>query len=147
MSFVSFLSSDEYSVSSSSSIVFQSLSTAPTDADQSGKVPQSETQALKAVTPAQETGQAVCPKTMRLFPKNYVPCVLLGQQNLIKSSKCPATNWNRVAQLDELSSRSSMEMNNNNCCNTDIQQRSGVALTKPSKEVCRFFSRKATVAI
>lgn len=132
----SFRSSDENSDSSSSSIVFQSLSTAPAKADK--RVLQSETQALKAVAPAQETGPVVCPKTMRCIPRNYVPCVLLDQQELIKNSKCPATDWDRVTQLDELSSRSSSEMNNNSCRNTDVQQWSEVALTKPSKEVCRF---------
>uniref|UniRef100_H3D5R6 Eukaryotic translation initiation factor 2-alpha kinase 1 n=1 Tax=Tetraodon nigroviridis TaxID=99883 RepID=H3D5R6_TETNG len=123
-------SSDENPDSSSSSIVFQSLSAAPADP----KVPQSETQALKAVAPAQETGQVVCPKTMRCIPRNYVPCVFLGQQEAIKSSKCPATDWDRVAQLDELSSRSSIEMNNS-CRNTELQQWSEVTLPKPSKEV------------
>lgn len=137
-----FLSSDDNSGSSSSSIVFQSLSVAPADADQSAKVPQSATQAPQAVAPPQETGQVVCPKTMRCIPRNYVPCVFLGQQELIKKSKCPATAWDRAAQLDELSSRSSNEMNNNSCCNTDIQQWSEVAFTKPSQEVCRSIHEK-----
>lgn len=133
-----FFSSDENSYSSSSSIVFQSLSTAPAGV----KVPQSETQALKAVAPAQETGQVVCPKTMRCIPRNYVPCVFLGRQEAIKSSKCPATDWDRAAQLDELSSRNSMKMNNNSCRNAELQQWSEVALPEPSKEVCRFICEK-----
>lgn len=138
----SFLSSDENSDSSSSSIVFQSLSKAPADADQSAKVPQSETRAFKAVAPAQETGQVVCPKTMRCIPRTYVPCVFLGQQELMKNSKCPAADWDRVAPLDELSSRSSIEMNDNSCYNTDIRQWSEATSTKPSKEVCRFTHEK-----
>lgn len=91
---------------------------------------------MKAVGPAQEVGQVVCPKTMRCVPKNYVPCVFLGKQkqkDLIKNSKCPATGWDRSAVLDEQTSGSSIELKNNSCLNTDILQWSDVAVTKPSK--------------
>lgn len=140
--FSSFLSSDENSNSSSSSIVFQSLSKAPVDADQSAKVPPRETQPLKAVAPAHETGQVVCPKTMRCIPRNYVPCVFLGQQDLIKNSKCPATGWDRPVLLDNYTSKSSIEVNNS-CQNTDIQQWSDVAVPKASKDVRRFLIMKS----
>lgn len=88
---------------------------------------------MKAVGPAQEVGQVVCPKTMRCVPKNYVPCVFLGKQDLIKNSKCPATGWDRSAVLEEQTSGSSIELKNNSCLNTDIQQWSDVAVTKPLK--------------
>lgn len=139
--FSSSLSSDESSDSSSSSIVFQSLSIAPANADQGANVPQRETPAVKAVAAGQETGQVVCPKTMRRIPRNYVPCVFLGQRDLLKvDSKCPATGWERSALMDEQSSRSSAEVNNNSCVDTDIQQWSDVAVTKPSKEVRSFLN-------
>ncbi|XP_056911014.1 eukaryotic translation initiation factor 2-alpha kinase 1 isoform X1 [Takifugu flavidus] len=126
-------SSDENSDSSSSSIIFQSLSKQQADADQSAQDPERDTQAVKAVGSAQEVGQVVCPKTMRCIPRNYIPCVFLGQQDLIKNSKCPATGWDRSAVLDEQTSGSSIKLNNNSCFNTDIQQWSDVAVTKPSE--------------
>uniref|UniRef100_A0A8P4G4G5 Eukaryotic translation initiation factor 2-alpha kinase 1 n=1 Tax=Dicentrarchus labrax TaxID=13489 RepID=A0A8P4G4G5_DICLA len=101
--------------SSSSSIVFQSLSQAPTDTASSAKV--------RALVPTQEKGQVVCPKTMRRIPENYVPCVFLGQRELIKGSKCPE------------SSRSSIELNNNSCIDKECQGWTDIRTTKPLKEV------------
>lgn len=83
----------------------------------------------------QEKGQVVCPKTMRCIPKNYVPCVFLGQQELVAGSKCPATGWESPALLEEQSSRSSIELNNNACLNKESLQWSEICTTKPSKEV------------
>lgn len=105
----------------------------PEDADLIAKVPQRENQATEAVDPVQEMGQVVCPKTMRCIPRNYIPCVFLGQQDFIKNSKCPATGWDRSALLDEQASGSSIEVKNNSCLNLDIQQWSDVTVTKPSK--------------
>ncbi|XP_070847574.1 eukaryotic translation initiation factor 2-alpha kinase 1 isoform X2 [Chaetodon trifascialis] len=130
-------SSDESSDSSSTSasIVFQSLSQASTDAAPSAKVPPRETQPIKALVPTQEKGQVVCPKTMRRIPNNYVPCVFLGQRDPMKSSKCPATGWESSALLEEESSRSSIELNNNSCAGKECQQWADVRTTKPSQEV------------
>ncbi|KAF1374093.1 hypothetical protein PFLUV_G00245670 [Perca fluviatilis] len=113
--------------SSSSSIVFQSLSRASTDSASNAKVPPREAEHVTALVPTQEKGQVVCPKTMRRIPKNYVPCVFLGQEGPPKSSKCPAMGRNSSALLEEESSRSSMELNNNSCINK--------CTTKPFKEV------------
>lgn len=129
-------SSDEIPDSSSFSIVFQSLSPAPTDAAQSANAPPTETQPIKAIVPTQEKGQVVCPKTMRCIPKNYVPCVFLGQRELIKNAKCPATGLDSSSLLEERSSRSSIELNNNSCLNKESQQWPDICTTKPSKEVC-----------
>lgn len=118
----------------SSSIVFQSLSQAPTDAASSAEVPPKQTQSTKALVPTQEKGQVVCPKTMRRLPKNYVPCVFLGSQDLRKNSKCPATGWDSSALLEE-SSRSSIELNNNSCVDKERQQWADVRTTKSPKEV------------
>ncbi|XP_044034897.1 eukaryotic translation initiation factor 2-alpha kinase 1 isoform X2 [Siniperca chuatsi] len=120
---------------SSSSIVFQSLSQAPTHAASSAKVPPRETQPVKALVPTQEKDQVVCPKTMRRIPENYVPCVFLGQQGPMKSSKCPATGWDSSALSEEESSRSSIELNNNSCMDRECQQWADKRTTKPSKEV------------
>lgn len=120
--------------SSSSSIVFQSHSQIPTETASSAKVPQRDTQPIKALVPTQE-GQVVCPKTMRRIPENYVPCVFLGQQGPIKASKCPAMGWDASPVLDEESSRSSMELNNNSCIDKECQQWTEKRPTRPSKEV------------
>ncbi|XP_076615124.1 eukaryotic translation initiation factor 2-alpha kinase 1 isoform X3 [Chaetodon auriga] len=130
-------SSDESSDSSSTSasIVFQSLSQASTDAAPSAKAPPREIQPIKALVPTQEKGQVVCPKTMRRIPNNYVPCVFLGQRDPMKSSKCPATGWESSALLEEGSSRSSIELNNNSCAGKECQQWADVCTTKPSQEV------------
>ncbi|XP_041819042.1 eukaryotic translation initiation factor 2-alpha kinase 1 isoform X2 [Chelmon rostratus] len=117
--------------STSASIVFQSLSQASTEAAPSAKVPPGETQPIKALVTTQEQGQVVCPKTMRRIPTNYVPCVFLGQQDPMKSSKCPASS----ALLEEESSRSSIELNNNSCVSKECQQWADVRTTKHSKEV------------
>ncbi|XP_040922854.1 eukaryotic translation initiation factor 2-alpha kinase 1 isoform X2 [Toxotes jaculatrix] len=130
-------SSDESPDSSnaSSSIVFQSLSQAATDVAASARVSPGETQSARALVPTQEQGQEVCPKTMRRIPENYVPCVFLGQQGPMKSSKCPAMGWDSSALLEEESSRSSMELNNNICIDKDCQQWADKHTTKPAKEV------------
>ncbi|XP_034716557.1 eukaryotic translation initiation factor 2-alpha kinase 1 isoform X2 [Etheostoma cragini] len=113
--------------SSSSSIVFQSLSQASTDSASNAKVPPTEVEHVSALVPTQEKGQLLCPKMMRRIPENYVPCVFLGQRGPSKSSKCPAMGRDSSALLDEDSSRSSMELNNNSCINK--------CTTKPFKEV------------
>ncbi|XP_036937571.1 eukaryotic translation initiation factor 2-alpha kinase 1 isoform X1 [Acanthopagrus latus] len=129
-------SSDESPDSSStSSIVFESLSHAPSDAAPRAKAHPGETQPVKALVPTQENGQVVCPKTMRRIPKNYVPCVFLGHRDPMKATKCPATGWDSSALLEEESSRSSMELNNNSCIDKDCQQWADVCTTKPPKEV------------
>ncbi|XP_019127626.1 eukaryotic translation initiation factor 2-alpha kinase 1 isoform X2 [Larimichthys crocea] len=118
------------SSSSSSSIVFQSLSEAA-----SAKIPPRDTQPVKALVPAQEKGQVVCPKTMRRIPTNYVPCVFLGQRDPAKGSKCPATGLDSSALLEEESSRSSIELNNNFCIDREYPQWADIHTTKPSTEV------------
>ncbi|XP_067345379.1 eukaryotic translation initiation factor 2-alpha kinase 1 isoform X2 [Channa argus] len=129
-------SSDESTDSStSSSIVFQSRSEAPTDASASAQGPQRETQSVRALFPPQEKGQVVCPKTMHCIPENYIPCVFLGQQSPMNNSKCPAMGWDSSALLEDNSSRSSIELNNNSCINKEFQQWAEKSTTKPSKEV------------
>ncbi|XP_022598958.1 eukaryotic translation initiation factor 2-alpha kinase 1 isoform X1 [Seriola dumerili] len=115
------------------SIVFQSLSESPTDKAASAKVSPKETES--ALVPTQEKGQVLCPKTMRRLPENYVPCVFLGQRDPVKSSKCPATGWDSSALLEEDSSRSSIELNNNSCNDKECQQWADKRTIKPSKEV------------
>uniref|UniRef100_A0A8D0DAR2 Eukaryotic translation initiation factor 2-alpha kinase 1 n=1 Tax=Sander lucioperca TaxID=283035 RepID=A0A8D0DAR2_SANLU len=110
-----------------SSIVFQSLSRASPDSASNAKVPLREAEHVTALVPTQEKGQVVCPKTMRRIPENYVPCVFLGQRGPPKSSKCPAMGRDSSALLEEESSRSSMELNNNSCIDK--------CTTKPFKEV------------
>lgn len=133
-----FCSSDEISDSSNtdSSIVFQSFSEAPTNAAPTTKASPADTKSVKALVPAQEKGQVVCPKTMRRLPENYVPCVFLGQRGPMKSSICPAMGWDSSAVLEEESSRSSIELNNNSCIDKERQQWAVKCTTKPSKEVC-----------
>ncbi|XP_070707821.1 eukaryotic translation initiation factor 2-alpha kinase 1 isoform X2 [Pempheris klunzingeri] len=131
-------SSDESSDScNSSSIVFQSLSEAQTDTASSAKIPLRETQLIRDLVPAQERGQVVCPKTMRRIPKNYVPCVFLGQRGAVsaQSSKCPAVGLDSSPLLEGESSRSSIELNNNSCIDKDGQQWTDIRTIKPSKEV------------
>lgn len=118
-----------------SSIVFQSLSEAPTDAAPSTKASPADAESVTALVPAQEKGQVVCPKTMRRLPENYVPCVFLGQRGPMKSSKCPAMGWDSSAVLEEESSRSSIELNNNSCIEKECQQWAVKCTTKPSTEV------------
>ncbi|KAK1881359.1 Eukaryotic translation initiation factor 2-alpha kinase 1 [Dissostichus eleginoides] len=126
-------SSDQssYSSSVSSSIIFQSRSQASTDPD--AKEPPRETDPFTALVPTPETGQVVCPKTMRRVPNNYVPCVFLGQRAPPKSSKCPAMSSS--ALLEDGSSRSSIELNNNSCYDQEFQQWADLHPTKPPKEV------------
>lgn len=119
----------------SSSIVFQSLSQSPADAAASAaKLPPRDDQPVKALVSAQE-GQVVCPKTMRRIPENYVPCVFLGQRGPMQSSKCPAMGWENSALLEEESSRSSIELNNNSCIDKECPQWADKCITKPSKDV------------
>ncbi|KAM6964272.1 LOW QUALITY PROTEIN: eukaryotic translation initiation factor 2-alpha kinase 1 [Tautogolabrus adspersus] len=125
-------SSDESPESSNSySIVFQSLSQAQTEAAPSAKGPPKETLTVKAL----DKGQVVCPKTMRRIPENYVPCVFLGQQGPMNASKCPATDWDSSALLEEDFSRSSIELNNNFCMEKERPQQANKRTTTPSKEV------------
>ncbi|XP_033962566.1 eukaryotic translation initiation factor 2-alpha kinase 1 isoform X1 [Pseudochaenichthys georgianus] len=125
-------SSDQssYSSSVSSSIIFQSRSQASTDSD--AKEPPRETNPFTALVPTPETGQVVCPKTMRRVPNNYVPCVFLGQRATPKSSKCPAMSSS--ALLEDGSNRSSIELNNNSCYDQEFQQWADLRPTKPPKE-------------
>ncbi|XP_053197179.1 eukaryotic translation initiation factor 2-alpha kinase 1 isoform X2 [Scomber japonicus] len=97
-----------------SSILFQSLSQEQSDTASGATVPPIESNPVTALVPAQE-GQVMCPKTMRRLPENYVPCVFLGQKTPKKSSKCPAMNLDTSVLLEEGSSRSSIELNNNSC--------------------------------
>lgn len=78
----------------------------------------------------------VCPKNMRHIPKNYVPCVFLGQQDLVKTSKCPAKGCDSSLLVEELSSRGSAELNNNNSqVNGECQHWSDICTTNTPKEV------------
>ncbi|XP_061564070.1 eukaryotic translation initiation factor 2-alpha kinase 1 [Cololabis saira] len=117
----------------SSSIVFQSLSHNPSDAASSAKVP-SETHPVRGVVSTKE-GQVACPKMMQRIPENYVPCVFLGQRESVKNSKCPVTGWESAALLEEESSRSSSELNNNSCIDKDFQQWAGKHIKSHFKEV------------
>ncbi|XP_017273913.1 eukaryotic translation initiation factor 2-alpha kinase 1 isoform X2 [Kryptolebias marmoratus] len=120
--------------SSSYSIVFQSQSQAETDAASSVKGPASETQPIRAVVPTKE-GQAVCPRTLRRIPENYVPCVFLGQREPKSGPKCPTTGWDTPALLDEESSRNSIKLNNNSYGDKECRQWPDKSTRRPSKEV------------
>ncbi|XP_027883238.1 eukaryotic translation initiation factor 2-alpha kinase 1 isoform X3 [Xiphophorus couchianus] len=122
------------SSSSSSSIVFQSHSQGETGAASSAKGPPTESQPIRALVSAQDR-QVACPKTVRLLPENYVPCVFLGQGEPRNGSKCPAMGWDRSAMLDEDSSRSSVELNNNSCVDKDHQQWAEIHTRRSSKDV------------
>lgn len=134
-------SSDESlddSGSSSASILFQSLSQAATDTTHSAMVlPSTGMQAVDGIYLPQETGPVVCPKTMRRIPKNYVPCVFLGQRDLVKTSKCPAKGCDGSLLVEEQSNGGTAELNNNNISqvNGECQQWSDVCAAKSSKEV------------
>lgn len=107
----------------------------PTDVTDSSMVlPAAETLAVNGVPLTQETGQVVCPKTMRRIPRNYVPCVFLGQRDLVKTSKCPAKGCDSSLLAQEQSSQGSVELNNSQV-NRECQQWSDVCVTKSSKEV------------
>ncbi|KAM9837375.1 eukaryotic translation initiation factor 2-alpha kinase 1 isoform 2-T2 [Aulostomus maculatus] len=114
--------------SSSSFIVFQSLSQPQTEAASGSSVPPSNAPALQALVQTQENDQVVCPQTMRRIPENYVPCVFLGKRDLADSSKCPAVGWDNPL-LEEESSQSSLELNNNSHIEMDKCSK------KSSKEV------------
>ncbi|KAF7663100.1 hypothetical protein LDENG_00219330 [Lucifuga dentata] len=121
------------SSSTSSSIVFQSLSHAKPETAASAKIPKA-TQPVQALVPSQEKGQVVCPKTMRRIPENYLPCVFLGQRGAVQSSKCPATSWDGSAPLEEESSKSSIKLNNNSYVDKEYQQRAEKQEAKPPKD-------------
>lgn len=128
--------SDESLDSSSSfSIVFQSPSQTPNDCASSAKVPPGEAEPVKPLVTNQDSGQVVCPKTMRRIPKNYVPCVFLGQGGASNISKCPARGWDSSAPLEEESGRSSIELNNNSCNDKDFQPWADKRTAKSSDEV------------
>ncbi|XP_042363997.1 eukaryotic translation initiation factor 2-alpha kinase 1 isoform X2 [Plectropomus leopardus] len=114
--------------SSSSSIVFESLSQRTDSTSR-------ETEPVKSIVPTQETGQVVCPKTMRRIPKNYVPCVFLGKGGPSTTTKCPAMGWDSSVLLEDESGRSSIELNNNSCIDKDFQQLADKRTTKINKEV------------
>ncbi|XP_026171196.1 eukaryotic translation initiation factor 2-alpha kinase 1 isoform X3 [Mastacembelus armatus] len=126
------------SSSTSSSIVFKSISQAQTDAASSVKIPQTETQAVTALVPSHEKGQVVCPKMLHRIPENYVPCVFLGQQSSMTSSRCPAMGLDGSALLQEESSKGSIELNNNSCISKECQQWSDQCTTRPQKEQVQF---------
>lgn len=117
--------------SSSSSIVFQSQSQAEADAASSVKGPASEAHPMTAIVSSKE-GQAVCPRTMRRIPENYVPCVFLGQREPKNGSKRCAMGWDTSALLDE---ESSIELNNNFYIDKECQQWADKCSRRPSKEV------------
>ncbi|KAM9831712.1 eukaryotic translation initiation factor 2-alpha kinase 1 [Neosynchiropus ocellatus] len=114
--------------SSSSSIVFQSLSQPPIEPTSSDSVPQQESLPVNVLT-----GQVSCPKNMTRIPENYVPCVFLGQKAPTKISKCPAIDWDTSAPLEE-SDQSSSEVNNNSL-SEDGGQLPGKHVLKPLVEV------------
>uniref|UniRef100_A0A3Q2UMG0 Eukaryotic translation initiation factor 2-alpha kinase 1 n=1 Tax=Fundulus heteroclitus TaxID=8078 RepID=A0A3Q2UMG0_FUNHE len=117
--------------STSSSIVFQSRSQAGAGAASSAKGAPAETQPVRTLVSRQDR-QIVCPKAVQRVPENYVPCVFLGQGEHRNSSKCPAMGWDRSPMLDEESSRSSIELNNNSCLD---QQWAELRTRRPSKDV------------
>ncbi|XP_054625191.1 eukaryotic translation initiation factor 2-alpha kinase 1 isoform X2 [Dunckerocampus dactyliophorus] len=125
---------DPDSSSSSFSVVFQSLSQPQADAASSALLVPSDGPPVKDLALTQEKGQGVCLNTRRRIPDNYVPCVFLGQQAPIKTSKCPAVGWDTSGLLEEESSRSSLELNNNSCVEKECEQWDEQR-TRPSKEV------------
>ncbi|KAM8837826.1 eukaryotic translation initiation factor 2-alpha kinase 1 isoform 2-T2 [Spinachia spinachia] len=128
-------SSDESyeNVSNSSSILFQSLSQAATDS--TANVPPREGEPFGALGAAPERSQVVCAVNTRQIPKNYVPCVFLGQGGPPNSSKCPAMGWEGAALVEEESSRGSIELNNNSCIDEDSPPWASKRRTaNPSKE-------------
>nr|XP_057918424.1 eukaryotic translation initiation factor 2-alpha kinase 1 isoform X2 [Doryrhamphus excisus] len=120
--------------SSSFSVVFQSLSKPQSDAASSAPPPPSDGPPVKDLALTQEKGQGVCLNTRRRIPENYVPCVFLGQGAAVKTSKCPAVGWDTSGLLEEESSRSSVELNNNSCVEKECEQWDDQR-TRPSKEV------------
>lgn len=139
--FLNYSSDESLDSTSSSSIVFQSLSQVPVDVTNSAMIlPAAETLDVNGISPTQETGHVVCPKTMRRIPKNYVPCVFLGQRDLVKTkcpftgpSKCPVKGCDGSLLVEEQSG--SAELNNNSQVNGECQQWSDFGATTPSKEV------------
>ncbi|CAG5909364.1 unnamed protein product [Menidia menidia] len=120
--------------STSSSIVFQSHSRASTDGASSAQETPGDAQSAKALVSAQE-GHVGCPKTTQRLPENYVPCVFLGQRGAAKNSKCPGMDWDSSAILETESSRSSNELNNNSCVESECQQWTDKHKRRTSKEV------------
>ncbi|XP_058476761.1 eukaryotic translation initiation factor 2-alpha kinase 1 [Solea solea] len=127
-------SSDESSNSSnhSSSIIFQSLSQ---EAAACVKDSPKEDQSVKALVPAQDMGQAMCPKSMHRIPENYVPCVFLGQRLTPNGSKCPAMGLDSSVLFEDGSSGSSIELNNNFCIDKECKPWTDKHTTNSSKEV------------
>ncbi|XP_024913487.1 eukaryotic translation initiation factor 2-alpha kinase 1 isoform X1 [Cynoglossus semilaevis] len=121
-----------------SSIVFQSLSQ-ETSAAAAATVTiddsESDKKSVQALVPTLDVGQIVCPKTRHGIPENFVPCVFLGKRTPLKSSKCPAMGWDSSVLLEEESSRSSMELNNNSCIDKDCLQWTDQRSHKSSNDV------------
>lgn len=115
--------------SSSSSIVFQSLSQPLADPEGLSL----ETQPAGALVSTQE-GHVICPKTLRRIPENYIPCVFLGQGRAVNGSKCPAMGFDSSA-LQEPSNRNSPELNNNPCMDKECRQQMDRRQRKTNKEV------------
>lgn len=122
------------SSSTSSSVVFQSHSQGERGAASGAKGPPPKSQPKAALVSTQEH-QAVCPKTAPCIPEDYVPCVFLGQGEPRNSSRCPAMGWERSAILDEDSSRSSFELNNNSFIDKEPQQWAEVHSRRSSKDI------------
>uniref|UniRef100_A0A1A7WL34 Eukaryotic translation initiation factor 2-alpha kinase 1 n=1 Tax=Iconisemion striatum TaxID=60296 RepID=A0A1A7WL34_9TELE len=120
--------------SSSSSIVFESLSQPGADAALKSKDSPSEATPTRAVASSTDC-HVVCPRTMRRIPENYVPCVFLGQREP-KKVKCLVMGWDTSPVLEEGSSRSSIELNTNSCHDKEGHQWADRKHTRgPSKEV------------
>ncbi|XP_076007983.1 eukaryotic translation initiation factor 2-alpha kinase 1 isoform X2 [Genypterus blacodes] len=88
--------------STSSSIVFQSLSYTNPESAASAKVPTETQMPDRAFVSSQPC-----------IPKNYVPCVFLGKRAPATTAKCPAMSLDSSAQGEEEDSRSSTEPNSN----------------------------------
>lgn len=128
-------SEENHNSSTSSSVVFQSLSQDQPKAASCDKVPPDVNGHVKALVSTRETGQMICTKPMRRIPENYVPCVFLGQRAPNKNSKCPATGWDSSVIFEEESSRSNIELNNGSCSDKEHQQGVEKCTKKAVKEV------------
>ncbi|XP_037133735.1 eukaryotic translation initiation factor 2-alpha kinase 1 isoform X1 [Syngnathus acus] len=125
------------SSSSSYSVVFQSRSQPQVNCSSNAAVPPSNGPPGNPLALTQEKGQEACPSMMRRIPENYVPCVFLGQRGPIKTSKCPAVGWDTSGLLEEESSNSGIEVNNNSSCveKKCEQYSDNKQMAKPAKEV------------
>ncbi|XP_051925625.1 eukaryotic translation initiation factor 2-alpha kinase 1 isoform X2 [Hippocampus zosterae] len=130
---------DPDSSSSSYSVVFESQSQPQVNGSSNAAVPPSHGPPAKPLALTQEKGQGVCPNMMRRLPENYVPCVFLGGRGPAQASKCPAVGWDTSGLFEAESSRSSVEVNNNNslsCVEKKREQyRSNRRTPSPAKEV------------